>query len=242
MANRILLNNVDHGDLCVSPRFGAAFGDQTNSVRIFPTEYGAASREYAILFRRDAASDTIFAIALLGLDQDENVFLDGEKWDARYVPAIQARGPFSIGVQRDESGNARDALIHIDLEDPRVNRGGGGYPVFLPKGGNSPYLEAIADTLRTISEGLEIEPAMIAVFTEFDLIQPVQLQIQADDVRRYDLVDFLTIDRDRLAALDGAALEKLHRAGFLRLAFAAAASLDNIPGLIDRKNRAGATA
>jgi hypothetical protein len=240
MTNRIVLNNVDHGDLAVTPRFGAPFGDQVNSVRLFPTEFEEASREYAILFRQEQGQT--FAIALLGLDADENLFLDGERWNARYVPAVQSRGPFSIGVQRNDDGSAGDALIHVDIDDPRVTRGGQGHPVFLPQGGNAPYLDSIVTVLRTLSEGLEVEPAMAAAFAEFELLQPIQLQIQVDDTRRYNLEDFLTVDAVRLAGLDGAALEKLHRAGFLRLAFAASASLGNIGWLIELKNRARANA
>jgi hypothetical protein len=240
MTNRIVLNNVDHGDLTVSPRFGEAFGDRVNSVRLFPTEYEAASREYAILFRHDAESAQTFAVALLGLDADENLFLEGEHWNARYVPAVQSRGPFSIGLKRGEDGTPDEALIHVDLDDPRVGRREQGHPVFLEQGGNSPYLDSVAKVLRTISEGLEVEPAMFAAFAAFDLVQPVQLQIQIDGSLRYDLVDFLTIDASRLAALDGVALEKLNRAGFLRIAFAAVASLGNIGRLIELKNRARA--
>ena len=243
MTNRIVLNNVDHGDLMVSRHFGAAFGDQVNSVRLFPTEYEAASREYAILFRQDADSAQTFAVALLGLDADENLFLEGDRWNARYIPAVQSRGPFSIGLQRSEDGTPGEALIHVDLDDARVGGGGqAALPLFLAQGGNAPYLNHIIEVLRAISEGLEIEPAMIAAFTEFDLLQPVQLQVQIDDSRRYNLVDFLTVDAARLAALDGAALEKLHRAGFLRLAFAAASSLGNIGQLIELKNRVRAAA
>jgi len=242
MTNRILLNNVDHGDLAVSPRFGAAFGDQVNSVRLFPTEYEEASREYAILFRHDADSAQTFAVALLGLDADENLFLEGESWNARYIPAVQSRGPFSIGLQRNADGTPGEAMIHIDLDDPRVAGGKAGHPVFLPQGGNAPYLNKIIEILRTISDGLEIEPAMIAALAEFELLQPVQLQVQIDDSRRYDLVDFLTVDAGRLAALDGAALEKLHRAGFLRLAVAATAPPWNISRLSELKNRVRAAA
>lgn len=238
MTNRILLNNVDHCDLTVSLRFGKEFGDEANSLRLFPTEYEAAGREYPILFRHDAASGQSFAVALLGLDADENLFLDGERWNARYVPAVQARGPFSIGLQRNDDGTPDEPLIHIDLDDARVAKSGQGYPLFLRQGGNSPYLDRVADVLRTISEGLQIEPAMFAAFAEFDLVRPVQLRIEVSDTRRYDLVDFLTIDTERLAALDAAALEKLNRTGFLRLAFAAAASIGNIAHLVELKNRA----
>jgi SapC len=238
MTNRTLLNNVDHGNLTVSHRFGPVFGDQVNSVRLLPTEYDMASREYPILFRRDAETGQTFAVVILGLDTDENLFLAGDRWDARYIPAVQARGPFSIGLQRNEDGTPGDAMIHVDLDDARVGRGTEGHAVFLPQGGNSPYLDKIASVLGTISDGLEMEPAMFAAFAEFDLIKPVQLEIQVSDSRRYDLTDFMTIDTARLAELDGEALARLNRAGFLRLAFAASASLGNISYLIELKNRA----
>lgn len=242
MTNRIVLNNVDHGELTVTPRFGPEFGDQANSVRLFPTEYEIAAREYAILFQRDAATGQTFAIALLGLDPDENLFLNDGRWTTRYVPAVQARGPFSIGLQRNPDGTPGEALIHVDVDDPRVGNGEEGHRVFLPQGGNSPYLNAVTDVLRTITDGLEVEPAMFAAFAEFDLLKPVQLQVQVSDSRRYDLADFMTIDTARLAELDGDALARLNRAGFLRLAFAASASLGNISYLIEFKNRARAAA
>jgi hypothetical protein len=79
---------------------------------------------------------------------------------------------------------------------------------------------------------------MFAAFKELNLLRPIELQIQVSDTRRYDLIDFLTIDTEGLATLDGSALEKLNRSGFLRLAFLAAASLGNISRLIELKNRA----
>lgn len=237
MTNRVLLNNVDHAALTITPKFGEAFGHGISSVRLFPTEYAGAAREYPILFRRDGEADQMFAVALLGFDRDENLFLEGERWNARYIPALHARGPFSIGVQRESDGTAVDAMIHVDLDDPRV--GSGGYPVFLPKGGNAPFLDRVAEVLRTISTGIEVEPAMFATFVAENLIQPIQLKIEFDGARRYDLVDFLTIDAGALASLDGEALGRLHRAGFLGLAFAVAASLGNLNSLIEMKNRAG---
>jgi hypothetical protein len=153
MTNRVLLNNVDHGDLRVVTGYGAAFGDNINQVLVFPTEFEAVQREYPIFFRKDA--DGAFqAVALLGLDRDENLFLDQRGWNARYVPAVQQRGPFSIAL-RERDG---EPMIHVDLDHPRV-RAGEGEPVFLPAGGNSPYLQQVARLLGLIYDGLEIGKA-----------------------------------------------------------------------------------
>ena len=54
--------------------------------------------------------------------------------------------------------------------------------------------------------------------------------------RRYDLDDVYTIARERLFALDGPALETLHRAGWLASAFHVASSLGNLDALVAMKN------
>jgi hypothetical protein len=236
MTNRLLLNNVDHHDLRVIAGHSPAFGDSVNQVLVFPTEFDAVQREYPILFRRD--SEATQAVALLGLDADENLFLDDSGWQARYVPAIQRRGPFSIGVQeRDDDGELRrEPLIHIDLDDPRVGQTEG-LPLFLPHGGNAPYLEHISEVLRTIYVGIETAGTTYAAFEALGLLQPIKLEIMLSEVERYVISDYLAMDPERLAALDGAELERLNRGGHLRAAFLAASSLANVNRLIELKNR-----
>lgn len=239
MTNRVLLNNVDHGDLRVVTGHGVAFGDNINQVLVFPTEFEAVQREYPIFFRKDAEG-AFQAVALLGLDRDENLFLDdasdgggqGGGWSARYVPAIQQRGPFSIAL-RERDG---EPMIHVDLDHPRV-RAGEGEPVFLPAGGNSPYLQHVARLLGLIYDGLEIGKAMFAAFEALDLIEPVDVEIKLDEHVQYDLPDLCTISQARFADLDGAALQVLHQAGFLAAAQWALSSLGNVGTLVDLKNR-----
>jgi hypothetical protein len=242
MTTAVLLNNVDHADLRVVTRHAAEFGDSINQVLIFPTEYEEIQREYPILFRREP-NGGFQSVALLGLDRDENLFLDAQGWQARYVPAVQRRGPFMIGFQEREEGGEvrREPMIHVDLDHPRISATEG-EPVFLPQGGNSPYLEHVAALLRVIHQGLELSGPMFAAFEELGLIRPVAVEVQLDDAEQYVLPDFLTIDEARLAELDGAALERLHEGGFLRAAFLAAASLGNVSRLIDLKNRRRAAA
>ncbi|RYE04547.1 MAG: peptide ABC transporter permease [Sphingomonadales bacterium] len=233
MTNRVLLDNVDHHGLCVAVRHAAELGDSVNQMLIFPTEFEDAQREYPILFNRDDAG-VFQSVVLLGFERDENLFLDGERWDAFYVPAIQRRGPFSIGLQRREDGDP-EVKVHLDLDDPRV--GMSGEPLFLPHGGNTPYLTHITETLRTIYEGHEATGPMFEAFEMAGLLQSINLEIAISDERKYRFADYHMIDARRLAGLGGAELERLNRAGFLRLAIFAAASLGNVARLVDRKRR-----
>ncbi|WP_160154623.1 SapC family protein [Microbulbifer sp. ALW1] len=232
MSQTTLLDNVNHHDLKIITEHGARFGDNVNQVLTFPSEYADVHREYPILFHRDSASGDYQSIALLGLARDENLFLDESGWDANYVPAVIARGPFLIGLH----GDSGEPMIHVDMDSPRVNRSQG-QAVFLTHGGHSPYLSRISEILQRIHRGVAGSADMFAAFTACDLIEPVKLELQLNDNERYIIDHFSTISGERMAALTGAQLESLNRQGYLQLAFYVLASLGNTPQLIERKNR-----
>jgi hypothetical protein len=247
----VLLNNVDHHDLAVAMGHGSEFGDAVNQVLVFPTEWQDVQREYPILFRR-GEDGRLQSVALVGLDRDENLFLGNGAWHARYVPALHQRGPFSIGLTRAEDGGADgsggEPMIYVDLDHPRIVAGGidaggigagggaaGAQAIFLPHGGNSPYLEAVAEILRRIHAGVAASGPMFEAFEAEGLIEPVKLEIALDETTKYTLDDVFMISADRMGAMDGAALARLHGPGFLQAAFWALASLGNVTRLIELK-------
>jgi hypothetical protein len=231
--NRVLLNNVDHHDLRVITRRSAEFGDAVSQVMVFPTELEAVQREYPIVFRRDGEG-ALRPVALLGLARSENLFLGAEGgWRASYVPALLSRGPFSIAAPDAPDG---EPMIRVDLDDPRVSRSEG-TPVFLPQGGNAPYLEQVTAVLRTIYVGHHLLDPMIAAFEAAGLLRPVNLEARVAEGEVYAIPDALVIDRERLAALKADELATLHEGGFLQAAFMAAASLGMMQRLVELKAR-----
>lgn len=231
--NHVQINNVDHADLRVSPRAGAKFGDSANQALVFPAEFEELQREFAIIFRRREAG--LQAYALLGLDRDENLYLAGDRWVSRYVPANHRRGPFSIGMARPTADAAPgEPMIHVDMDDPRVGDVAG-LPLFLKHGGNAPYLDHVSGVLRLLYEGMEIAPTAYASLDDAGLLVPVTLSIDVSEDRRFTVPDVLVVDVEALAALAGEPLERLHRSGVLRIAILAAASLGNVQRLIEAK-------
>lgn len=230
MTRTTLLDNIAHASLRVAQKAGAAYGDAVNQTLIFPTEIEAAQREYPILIQRDAEGSWQL-VALLGFDRNENLFLSNDGWTSRYVPAVHRRGPFLIGRQMRDGVD--EPMIHVDLDDPRV--GGEGESLFLAHGGNSAYLDSIAQALATIHEGHAMVGPMFEAFEASGLLMPVALKVEIDETRHYDIGDRFVIDAERLAMLEGDALRALNADGFLGLAFAIRASLGNIDDLIARK-------
>ena len=238
MTNTALLDNVAHKDLRVRVGYSAEFGDDVNHVLVFPTEFVFVQREYPILFRKDTNGD-LQAVALLGFGKDENLFLDENGgWQARYIPAIQQRGPFLIGFrQRDIDGEqVREPVVHVDLDHPRISESEG-EPVFLKHGGNSPYLEHANRMLQIIYKGTEHLRPMFAAFEAAGLIEEIDIDVELDARTKFKLSGYFTISEDALSGLDGAQLQSLNQAGYLQLAMLVMNSLGNVSWLIELKNR-----
>jgi hypothetical protein len=238
MTRPVALDNVLHQDLRVAFRHGAEFGDAANQLLIFPTEFEAAQREFPILFR-EVPEEGLQAVALTGFDLDENLFFDGSRWTSRYVPALQQRGPFSIGIPGDGADPDEGPTVHVDLDDPRVGTDEG-EPLFLPQGGASRYLEHVSRVLGRIHAGIGAAPPVYGLFQELGLLETNVIEVTLHDAQRYRIDGFQMLSRERLDALDGAAVERLRRANVLGLAYLVAASLGNISALIERKNAGAA--
>lgn len=230
--NQVHLNNVDHQALRVERRYSAEFGHSVNQALLSPAEFEDAQREYPILFRREAEGE-FQAIALLGLDRGENLFLAADQWNARFIPAEIRRGPFFVGQIEDASGTATLAPF-IDLDDPRVGESEGEL-LFLSLGGNAPYLEEVVTALRIIQERAAETRAMFSVFLELDLIQPVNIQIKLADGSEYRIPEVFSIDGAQFSSLPSDRLKRLQASGFLPHAIFARSSLHNINRLIEFK-------
>jgi len=238
MARYEILNNVAHKDLRVTLRFGSEFGDNVGLVPAFPTEYAEMQREYPLFLRKDDATGEYTSVALLGFDGQENLFLEGDRWNATYLPGIVAKGPFAIGFQEQEVDGQRTTVpvIHVDLDHPRVNFSEG-ERVFLPQGGNSPYLEHIITVLRGIRDGHEGGKALFAALDQAGVIQPLNINVQLDEKNNINLTGLYGVERERLAALDGEALHKLNQSGYLEGAFLLLSSQHNMRRLMGEKQR-----
>ncbi|WP_147291011.1 SapC family protein [Alteriqipengyuania lutimaris] len=229
-----LLNNVDHHDLRIVTARGRRTEETVNQVLALPSEFAALQRHFPIVFRK-SAEGPLRPAAILGLDRDENLFLSEDgSWDAGiYVPAVLRRGPFAIA--EDQAGEPK---ILVDIDDTRLSRTEG-TPIFLPQGGHSPFLDEIAEVLRTIYTGQAMLDRLMAALERLDLLRPVDLHVRVSEDEVYAISQVFVIDGERLATIGGAELETLHRDGLLAPIFFAAASLDNIQRLANRKAQAG---
>lgn len=232
-----LLNNVDHKDLRVITTRSAQYGDNQWYTPTFPHEFRNLQRFYPIVFTKNPNTGQFQAVALLGFEDGENLFLDESGWNATYIPLSIMRQPFIIGLQEvRESGEQETQLvISVDMESPRVNDSEG-ERLFLEHGGTSDYLERVSSILQLINEGYERNQPFIDMLLGMDLLESFVLDVELNDGSEHRLSGFYTINEESLAGLKGDDLVILNNNGYLEAIYMVIASMSNIPTLVDMKN------
>src|SRR3546814_13348111 len=107
----------------------------------FPAEFRSVQAHYPIVFRA-TGDDSFQPIALFGLRDGENLFLDGDGWDATCLPLAVERQPFLIGTAEDGG-----LLLHIALARPRVGPADG-QPLVREHCGTTALLDPTTSALR----------------------------------------------------------------------------------------------
>ncbi len=228
--HHVLLNNVEHQHLRIITTRGARYGDAVMAAATFPAEFRNVQACYPIVFQKRPDGLGFQPLALFGWREGENLFLEGDRWDASYVPLAIERAPFLVGFDGDEP------VVHLDAASPRVSLNEG-ERVFLPHGGMTEYLERVNTMLLALHEGLQAVPSFIDALLALQLLEPFALDIEGEDgtVQRWQ--GFYTIHEERLQQLDGRALEGLQRAGHLMPIYMVLASMSRLRDLIDRAAR-----
>ncbi|WP_430456411.1 SapC family protein [Rheinheimera sp.] len=241
MTQPVLLNAADHADVRVITARGAEYGDNQWFATTFPLEMRSCAACYPLFFFKDTQSQQIYPVALFGFQHGENLFLQSG-WQEQYLPLSVRRQPFLIGRQQvREDGMVREQrVLHIDLDHPRVCRGdnpGAAEPLFLPYGGQTPFLQDMAGLLETLHLGMQDANNFVALLEQYQLLEPITVNVTLKDGSSHQLVGFLTIAEEQLAKLDGAALAQLHQHGYLQAIYLMIASQAQIRQLVTLKNQ-----
>jgi len=234
MSQYEVLNKEKHRQLRIRSGYGAALGDAVMYVMTYPLEFRDIQSCYPILFTKDPNTGGFFAAAVLGFEADQNLFLQEERWDAPYVPALVRRQPFLIATG-GEDANATP-VVSLDLDHPRVSEDEG-EALFDADGNPSEFLNQKIALLDKLHHGLQHGVGFVDTLLKHELLEQINLDITFNDGSKKTVQGFYSIAEERLYQLPGNVLESLNQAGYLQPVFMAVASLSRVRDVIERRNR-----
>lgn len=232
--NPVPLNNARHRNFRIGPApDGFRFAGQTHSIPLMAVEFMEAAKEYPIVFAK--AGETYLPVALVGLREKENLFIDANgRWEARYVPAFVRRYPFVLARGEPQGG----MTVCIDEAFPGFSNETGD-PLFDEQGAESQKLKDIIAFLNDFhAQGLRTD-AFVKRLREHDLLTENSARVQLPDGQQFALAGLYAIDEQKLLKLDDATALEMFRSGEMALAYSHLISLSNIPRLADRLGRRG---
>jgi hypothetical protein len=226
------LDSAQHRQLKVQlPVTDWSVARELNAIFVAAGEFGEVCREFPIVFvkagKEADGSDSIAPIAVLGLTQNTNLYLSGERWRAQYVPAVLRSYPFCIARIDDEK-----FAICYDA-GWKGAQGSEGQAVFDEQGQPTELLKGVQTQLETLEGEIQRTRAVCKRYAELGLLQDMRFDVTLPDGAKHTVDGFMTLDDKKATNLPDEVVAELHRSGMLGLAHLHWVSMGNMRRLVD---------
>lgn len=203
-----------------------------NSIFVAAAEFGEACREFPIVFVRagddEQGKPQIATVAVFGLGPEENLYLDGTRWRASYMPALLRTYPFCIARIDDTR-----AAVCFDATWPGIGTAVEGQPLFDAEGKPTQLLTAVQTQLESLEREVQRTKLVADKIMEHDLLRDMRFDATLPGGHTIAVDGFLTVEEAKLNALPDAAILDLQRTGVLGLIHAHLISMANMRRLAE---------
>lgn len=226
------LDSALHRNLKVKlPVTDWSVGRNLNAVFVAAVEFGDACREFPLVFvkagKEPDGSDSIAPIAVLGLTQNTNLYLTGDRWRAQYMPAVLSTYPFCIARIDDQR-----FAVCFDAEWPGA-QDAEGQPLFDAQGQATEMLQKVQAQLESLEAEIQRTRNVCKRLQELGLLQDMRFDVTLPDGGKHTVDGFMTLDDKKVTELPDNVVAELHRSGLLGLMHLHWASLGNMRRLVD---------
>lgn len=207
-----------------------------HAIPITVDEFTLAQRHLPIVF---TVGDDAIPIALMGLNEGVNVFMDDDgelTQNDLYVPAYVRRYPFMLARLRPD---AEELSLCFDPTAESIGAFDEGEPLFADGQPTD-----IVKNVLTFNESFEQAGARTASFmrelNDMGLLMDGEVSIQPDGSDKpFVYRGFQMVNEEKLAGLRGDQLRKIHKNGMLPLLYAHLFSLSLMRDVFARQMRLG---
>src|SRR5688572_17101741 len=226
------LNSTQHSKMKVRSNYTIPQLGKTHAVPVTVDEFGLAQRYYPIVF---TIGENPVPIALMGLNEGVNVFLDeeGRPIDkSTYMPAYIRRYPFLLARLRPDSD---ELSLCFDPTSGAVGEFDEGEALF---DGDQPSeaTKAVLQFCEQFETAGQRTAAFIQELKNSDLLMDGEVAIQPEGAPQpFVYRGFRMVDEEKLRELRGDELRKMNQSGLLALIYAHLFSLSQIRDIFSRQ-------
>jgi hypothetical protein len=221
--NYIPLDKNKHKDLHVKLNNDFAHTKDTHLAAASIREYAQIASCMPIIFIKDPKSETTHSVAMLGIEQGVNLFMQNEQWSGHVVPLNIQRYPFDVRPDGEKLG------VFIDENSDLIGKEG--EPLFT-EGSASPFLDNRQKLLSELANSEMATRDFVKKLEDLGLLDSVIIRAQYVDGQQRNINGMQTISEKRLQALDADTIAELHKIGYLGAIYAVMLSLGQLNRLV----------
>ncbi|HXE77643.1 MAG TPA: SapC family protein [Rhodanobacter sp.] len=239
------LHRSEHKDLRLRGTGNVKFAMNTHSVPLTGAEFPLAARDLLIVFGGNTVEDA-GPIALLGLRQNENLFIDADgQWEPNvYMPAFVRRYPFVLAekpANADGSPQTEDLTVFLDDKYEGFGHTEGDR-LFNEDGSDSELLANAVKFLGEFQQNIERTRWFMRQLAKHELLEPRNVHLEKPgkdgaETRSINLNGLFVVNEEKLRALDEKTALEFARDGVFGWIYAHLLSLANIDRLTQRLER-----
>ena len=228
------LNRSAHKDLRLKPVPSLKFAANVHSVPLTGVEFPAAARDVPILFAGADMKDA-GPMALLGLRQNENLFVDADgQWAPNtYVPAFIRRYPFIL-AEKPEGQEGDDFTVFLDEAYEGFNTEQG-ERLFKDDGADTEMLTNAVNFLGEFQQHVARTHWFMDQLRKYDLLEPRNIRLEKEG-KTINLNGLFVVSEEKLRQLDEKVAHEFLKEGVLGWIYAHLLSLANIDRVSLRLN------
>lgn len=190
-------------------------------------EYPALATSMPIVFIKDP-NGKLFSVAMLGVEQKQNLFLQGDRWEGPHVPMNILRYPFDVRPDGEKLG------IYIDENSPQITDDG--EPLFVD-GEPSPFLTDRHKYLTELANSEMLTQRFVTKLEELELLEEINIGIVYLSGQKRNVTGMFSINEKKLLELPDDKVIELHKNGFIGAAYAVMVSLGQLNRLVELSNK-----
>lgn len=229
------LNSQDHATWSSKSTDQAKWLVGQHAIPLTAEEFVAASRFYPIIF---SVGDTSVPLALMGMNEGINVFIDqeGRLNGPVYIPAYARRYPFMLAKL---TADTDELSLCFDPTTDLVGEIEGGEPLF-ENGQPSATTQATLEFCKNFEEAGYRTQGFVDELVKHDLLMDGEVSIQQPGSDQpFVYRGFRMVNQEKLRDLRGDLLRQWNQNGMLALIFAHLFSLELMSDVFGRQVQGG---
>ena len=235
MTNHVPLAKDQHANLRVIESGDYTRFKQQNLIPIVARDFFTLSAEFPLVFVTNESSKDFIPVAIMGLQDGQNIYCQEEPFPAHVVPLGFGNAPFAIAAA-DEN---REQFVVLVDEDSQLLSETAGQALFNEDGEKTEYMEARIERLVQAAHQNEQTAQVTQYLKDKGLLATQQVKLQhRPDGRLYNIDGIYTVNEQKLNELSDEDFLDMRSKGILSLIYAHLHSLQQLRRVSERQYHA----